>query len=44
MERNHVTEYPDIIPIHSETSLEDLRAQIEEEVRNAEKMTEWPDI
>lgn len=37
-------DYPDIVPIHPELTMEELRKRIDEEVENAKQYTEWPDI
>ncbi len=48
MERNvkvvPKTDYPDIVPIHPELSVEELDRLIEEETEKAKEYTEWPDI
>ena len=44
MDGNRVAPYPDVVPIHSDLSLEELRAQIEEHIKEDESITEWPDI
>lgn len=37
-------DYPDIIPIHSELSDEELDQLIEKELEESKQYTEWPDI
>lgn len=37
-------DYPDIVPIHSDLSDEELEALIKEGEKKAKQYTEWPDI
>lgn len=44
MDGNRVEHYPDIVPTHPDLTPEQLRKQIEDHIKEDEKLTEWPDI
>ena len=37
-------DYPDIVPIHPNLTIEDIDRQIEEEIEKSKQYTEWPDV